>query len=73
MKYHDWLFLIYIFKWANFWTAPHWLFTFLWVMTILSTIVMPTISNYFKKKAEEYKKTGKAPTIFGIKTKVTCN
>jgi hypothetical protein len=28
----DWLFLIYIFKWANFWVAPSWVFTALWIL-----------------------------------------
>lgn len=31
----DWLLLLYIFKWAHFWTAPTWLFVVLWIIVVL--------------------------------------
>ena len=30
----DWLLLLYIFKWAHFWTAPMWLFIILWIVVV---------------------------------------
>lgn len=34
----DWLFLIHIFKWANFWTAPNWVFVIIWIFAIIESI-----------------------------------
>lgn len=34
----DWLFLLYIFKRADFWVAPTWVFVFLWISATVITI-----------------------------------
>lgn len=39
MNFFDWLLLIYIFKWANFWVAPEALFCFLWFGVILASLI----------------------------------
>ena len=38
MSNADWLMLLYIFKWAHFWVAPAWLFTFQWVLVICQIV-----------------------------------